>query len=185
MGFRPINDDIRIINTVDKIFRDSNNTAYLIRGNHDNPCYWGLQFGLKNIIFAKDHDVYELEGKRILCVGGAISVDRMDRRIGMTYWENEAPTYRKPKYKTIDVVISHDAPICVNITHPYYSNDESLKTDMWESRKILQQIDDEIGFQQWIFGHHHTSTYNQIGEKIYRGLDINEIYEIRDMQNGF
>ena len=90
-----------------------------------------------------------------------------------------APFYRKPKFKTFDVVISHDAPICVNMMHQMYSNDESLKRDIWESRKILQQVDDEISHKQWIFGHHHASTYWKVNNKTYRGLDIDEIYEIK------
>ena len=58
----------------------ANNWLEFLRGNHDNPAYFndGL-IKHKRWITVPDYSVIKACGHSILCVGGAISIDRMWR----------------------------------------------------------------------------------------------------------
>ena len=59
---------------------ESNNWFLFIRGNHDNPAYFdGKTFRYKRFTCIPDYSVVKANGHTILCVGGAISVDRQPR----------------------------------------------------------------------------------------------------------
>lgn len=120
-----------------KRMNESNNWIVFVRGNHDNPAYFdGCTFRYKRFIAVPDYTIVQACSHIILCVGGAISIDRQcrmdawkDKRkystIGTVtiddlaknmYWRNEAPLYDEKKMKaicsqfTIDTVITHTAP---------------------------------------------------------------------------
>lgn len=51
-----------------------------VRGNHDNPAYFdGEEINMKRWVAVGDYSVVSAAGHRILCVGGATSVDRRNR----------------------------------------------------------------------------------------------------------
>lgn len=55
----------------------ANNWIVFIRGNYDNPAYFdGQQVNYKRWKAVPDYSVIKACGHTILCVGGAISVDR-------------------------------------------------------------------------------------------------------------
>jgi calcineurin-like phosphoesterase family protein len=63
-----------------KRVNESNNWFLFIRGNHDNPAYFdGKTFRHKRFTCIPDYSVVKANGHTILCVGGAISVDRQPR----------------------------------------------------------------------------------------------------------
>ena len=109
---------------LNKICREKHNKVFMVRGNHDNPEYFekGL-INTKYIIAVPDYSVIRQPFKpygNILCVGGAASIDRLNRlankeinvrhymkyhpgctieeakdRTSDGYWENEAPVYNE------------------------------------------------------------------------------------------
>lgn len=118
----------------------SNNWFLFIRGNHDNPAYFdGKAFCHKRFIAIPDYSVVKTNGHTILCVGGAISIDRQSRKESWehgkskmhryddrtiadnsfttnNYWQDEAPVFNEKVlseitslYK-IDTVVTHTAP---------------------------------------------------------------------------
>ena len=122
-----------------KRMNDANNWIIFIRGNHDNPAYFdGKSFKHKRFIAIPDYSIINVCGHSILCVGGAVSVDRTYRqeawrlelqkqlRFGHTedvddfspayYWQNESPIYKKEvllsilSEQKIDTVITHTSP---------------------------------------------------------------------------
>ena len=122
-----------------KRMNDANNWIVFIRGNHDNPAYFdGKSFKHKRFIAIPDYSVINACNHSILCVGGAISIDRTYRleawskeqqkrlRYGNTediddfspsyYWQSESPTYNKEALTSIlseqkiDTVITHTSP---------------------------------------------------------------------------
>lgn len=129
-----------IVKKNNKRMAESNNWILFVRGNHDNPAYFdGISFNHKHFIAVPDYALVKACQHTILCVGGAVSVDRMSRisswqnkikkehrYIHRTpleerfdknyYWVNEAPIYNElmldgfNKVYTIDTVISHSAP---------------------------------------------------------------------------
>lgn len=64
-----------------------NNKIYVLRGNHDNPSYFPSDFG--NIKFVEDYTCIQIEGKKILFLGGACSIDRNERKVNEDYWLDE------------------------------------------------------------------------------------------------
>lgn len=55
----------------------ANNWIVFIRGNHDNPAYFdGQQVNYERWKAVPDYSVIKACGHTILCVGGAISIDR-------------------------------------------------------------------------------------------------------------
>ena len=58
----------------------ANNWIVFIRGNHDNPAYFdGQQVNYKRWKAVPDYSVIKVCGHTILCIGGAISIDRVWR----------------------------------------------------------------------------------------------------------
>ena len=118
----------------------ANNWIVFVRGNHDNPAYFdGKTFVHKRFLAIPDYSVVRANGHSVLCVGGAISVDRSYRieawehnqkklhRFGHAndeadllapnyYWSDEAPIFNKDAIvnilakNRIDAVITHTAP---------------------------------------------------------------------------
>lgn len=87
-GFESIESNQQTLNKLEKVIRERNVHIVFIRGNHDKPSIFkngGDMFTrLKNCHIVKDYTVLEilnegLEPYHILCVGGAISVDRFNR----------------------------------------------------------------------------------------------------------
>lgn len=51
-----------------------------VRGNHDNPAYFdGEEISMKRWVAVSDYSTVTVAGHRVLCVGGATSVDRKNR----------------------------------------------------------------------------------------------------------
>lgn len=51
-----------------------------VRGNHDNPAYFdGEEINMKRWVAVADYSTVTAAGHRVLCVGGATSVDRKNR----------------------------------------------------------------------------------------------------------
>lgn len=69
-----------------------------VRGNHDNPAYFdGEEINKKRWIAVPDYSMVAACGKRILCVGGATSVDRHNResyKPVFSLTKNEGPRVR-------------------------------------------------------------------------------------------
>ncbi len=119
---------------------EANNWIVFVRGNHDNPAYFdGHAFKHRRFIAVPDYTIIQNCSHTILCVGGAISIDRQHRInewkyrqmrststytndattnsfLKNTYWSNEPPLFDEKKMDTIhlqysiDTVITHTAP---------------------------------------------------------------------------
>ena len=118
---------------------EANNWIVFVRGNHDNPAYFdGETFRHLRFIAVPDYSIIRACGHTILCVGGAISIDRLyrmqkweedkakqkytpsgivDSRLARQYyWPSEAPIYddalltRINEGFAIDTVVTHTAP---------------------------------------------------------------------------
>ena len=71
-----------------------------------------------NILFAKDGEIYDIEGTKHLVIGGAYSVDKFYRvSSGYGWWEDEQPSEKIKQYvekqikeKEFDVILSHTCP---------------------------------------------------------------------------
>ena len=120
-----------------KRMSEANNWIVFVRGNHDNPAYFdGVQFNHKRFLAVPDYTILSACNHTILCVGGAVSIDRHIRmqewrkycikhKLDLTstdklnknfYWPEEPPVYNDEKLSfinqrfAIDTVVTHTAP---------------------------------------------------------------------------
>lgn len=181
----------------------------MVRGNHDNPVYFnGLNcIRHERFMTVADYSVLTACGHTILCVGGAISLDRMMRMnspyyrpVSMEdplrpniYWPDEPPFFNEgildeiSRSYAIDMVISHTAPsLCERIVKQglyYFSvDDETLMTDVATERHTFDQLHDYLvrhahPLRQWFYGHFHQSWHYEIDGVTYNMLDIMEFRE--------
>lgn len=197
-----------ILQLLNDFLKPRNINLIINRGNHDNyyshfPKLGKAEFTkkLSNIIFLKDFDVLDWCGKKILCIGGATSIDRIDREVNVNYWNQEAIAYDKIKFfneantfqeymfnyytQNVDIVISHTSPM---LFHPYlklslldnrYSKDEDLKSDLDKESIFLNKMITTIKPKQWIVGHFHQSVNFIVYDTKCRVLGINEMIELK------
>ena len=182
----------------------ANNWVVFMRGNHDDPAY----FAEERINHTRwktipDYSIISADGHKILCIGGATSIDRYDRmkksarcpvkNVGY-YWPNEVPVFKPdeltsiPEEVKIDTVITHTAPsFCELSSHVGLESwaewDPTLLTDVAEERNTIDQIYHSIKdlghpLQKWFYGHFHQSWNGFVGETQFSMLDIMEFKEI-------
>lgn len=115
-----------------------------------------------NLIFAKNGELYNLNGKSILVIGGAYSIDK-DYRIskGYPWFKNEqlSKFERKSileKYtgKHVDIILSHTCPF-------KYEPKESFKLSLPQElvdksmEKFLDEVEEKLDYDKWYCGHYH------------------------------
>lgn len=183
----------------------ANNWVAMIRGNHDDPSYFNDE-KIKHRRFRTipDYNVIQACERNILCVGGAVSIDRVYRMeydmkhsaSGMkTYWKDEVPyfdeqalDYVVQNFK-IDTVITHTAPsFCELISKSGLSewtlNDSNLIADCDKERRTMDQIleymkENGHTLAYWFYGHFHQSCSSRINDVLFSMLDIMEFKELR------
>ena len=129
-----------------------------------------------------------INGKSVLFIGGANSIDKAIRTPGFDWFTEETIKENDlnnvlDNTEPIDIVISHTCPteifkdICNKRTLQTYDNDPS--------REYLQIILDEYNPKQWYFGHFHfydTGIYKNTNwaclNNIENNTNINNFYKI-------
>ena len=168
-----------------------NNIILCIRGNHDDPRYFDdPEFipDMPRIKTLPSNTVLKIKGYNILCIGGAISVDREERikdnlkikpKHPKCYWPEEKINYINDIENIgcrVDIVLSHTAPM--SFDPPLLRNskmDEALWEDILESRNYLEKINSRVKPSKWFFGHFHKSLSSSTGSTVWRCLDCHEI----------
>lgn len=117
----------------------------------------------KNILFAKDGEVYNFGGKHTVVIGGAYSVDKMYRvSHGYGWWADEQPSEEIKAYVEAqlegmnwNVVLSHTVPLKYEPTEVFLSgiHQKSVdkSTEMW-----LDSIENRLHYDKWYAAHFHT-----------------------------
>jgi len=152
-------------------------TIFCIHGNHERrpwtvPGYelttWNggavwVQPQYPNLLFAKDGEVFNIEGVRYLVIGGAYSVDKFYRlRRGAGWWEDEQPSAeiktaveRRVAAGGFDVILSHTCPFKYEPTEMFLPMiDQSSVDDSTE--RWLDEIETKADYKAWFCGHWHT-----------------------------
>ena len=154
-----------------KRMNEANNWIVFVRGNHDNPAYFdGKAFLHKRFMAVPDYSIVKACDKAILCIGGAISIDRkyrmnaweeyVKKHRGHTddgalaknvYWTDEAPMLNMDKLRQIkdtyklNAVVSHTAPSFCELQNKnglccYAYNDDNLIYDVNNERLVMDEI---------------------------------------------
>lgn len=198
-----------IYNQVAGRLRKANNWVVFIRGNHDDPAYFSEEkIAYKRWRCIPDYSIVQACGHNILCVGGAISIDRYMRKEEnarraerghiqtAVWWPDEVPVYDEdatafiPVEVPIDTVISHTAPSFCELNsnshrglQSWAAKDPELISDVEKERKTMDRIfiklkEDEQPVKRWYYGHFHQSWSGQLEGVFFSMLDIEELKEI-------
>lgn len=191
IGFKNMQYNIKHLTALNDFLLFKNNYLYIFRGNHDDPSFFKKDiFQFSNIRFVSDYTLLEFKEADVLCVGGAISIDRKQRTVGFSYWEDEKVVWDEQKLTNVSfnpnkklIVATHTAPQCVNVnkngTHlvdMFAQYDSNLWKDINVEREILQKIHDylkqnNISFTDWFMGHFHNSYLEIQGNSKFHILD--------------
>ena len=176
----------------DEFLKGRNSQLYIIRGNHDMPSYFSQTNKKGNIHFLKDYSLLEINNKKLLLIGGAISIDRTHRVEGSSYWKDEAFNFdEKLLTKTlegidkVDIVVTHNAPtefwpyeLSPTVQH-FLERDKPLFTDLVNERNAHSNLMKQLNRfkpRYWYYGHFHAKYKGEYEGIKYRLLDEMEIY---------
>ncbi len=193
LGFEEPRAEARHLAMLDRYLTQHGCFLWAIHGNHDEPARWapGAPQPWNAIRLVPDDTIIEVEGKRLLCAGGAISVDRQTRRHG-GYWPDEAFILAPERLQRLDLtglyaVVTHTAPEGV---YPYYLGplvtayalgDSRLIADVVAERARIGQfralIDERAEPPFWWYGHFHEHMVEQVGPTRFVLLDMLQCYD--------
>lgn len=190
--FGAFNANEKKIEALNEFLRNRNIKMYAIRGNHDDPFYFDGTVKMSNLELVPDYSVLELDGDRILCIGGAISVDRVERmERGFHYFRDEYIFFNPliiESVTDINILVTHTAPDFCNPIPNYSSdfiqthakNDINLISELYSERKMMTEIFETLSIKNNIerhfYGHFHNSYVETINGCAHRLLNIDEIF---------
>ena len=170
-------------------------TIFSIYGNHEErpeniPSYktkWykgGIVYyeeEYPNLLFAKDGEIFDLDGKKTIVIGGAYSIDKIYRlRMGYNWYPDEQPSDTIKEYVetqlannnwTVDVVLSYTAPLKYEPTEFFMQGIDQSKVDK-STERWLNMIEGRLKYKRWYFGHYHH--YKKIDKMtmLFKEIDI-------------
>ena len=154
-------------------------TLFCIHGNHEErpenistyktKMYSGgevyYEEDYPNILFAKDGEIYNIDNKQTLVIGGAFSVDK-NYRLLMDYkwYESEHPSSEtkervlnklKENNNKVDIILSHTCPYKYMPNEVFLSAVDQSKVDN-STEKFLDIVEATTKYNKWYCGHYHT-----------------------------
>ena len=102
--------------------------------------------------------VFEIEGKKLLCIGGGESHDKEDRDEGLNWWRPELPSPEELEASwqrledtglSVDYVLTHDAPARL-LEFTGWKLQEPNWLQLW-----LEKVQTKVQFKKWLFGRYH------------------------------
>ena len=152
-------------------------TLFCVHGNHEERPFelgydeieWhgGVVYyeeSFPNLLFAKDGEIYNFDGKKAIVIGGAYSIDKHYRlRNGLAWFESEQPTDEIKTYVEeqlekcnwqVDYVFSHTVP---SEFEPVWAFVPGINQDLVDKTMEywLQEIAENLEFEGWYAGHYH------------------------------
>jgi predicted phosphodiesterase len=204
VGFIDMGMEVRNLEALNEFMKERNLILHVFRGNHDNPHYYDGTFMYTNLKLQPDYTVLTIEGKNILGVGGAISIDRgprrqynlVEARMGRDirhHWEGEKFILDREKlteYRDINIVVTHTAPHYAKpfdvrgnwppIVQQFINQgDTQLGDDLVDERELLDEMYDILDknnyIEDWFYGHFHRNVRTNHGTTLFNMLGINEM----------
>ena len=117
------------------------------------------------LLFARDGEVYDLEGVQTLVIGGAYSVDKM-RRVAQKdgWWPDEQPDAAirarveaalEMRDWQIGAILSHTCPLRCEPVEMFLPNIDQSRVDK-TTEAWLNTLEDKATYRRWFCGHFHT-----------------------------
>jgi predicted phosphodiesterase len=172
MGYGFPNDKIDSINAM-------NTKVLFCDGNHDN--HWELR-KLKNLAVA-DNVFYQPrgstitlpDGRNILFMGGANSIDQQHRTVGVSWWPEETISqsdFQNLPDKDIDIFITHTCSneIYDNFIQFKLGGRYTPRKDKDPSYHALSALWEMYNPSQWYFGHFHVNVKGQLEDTRFQAM---------------
>ena len=153
---------------------EKNYTSLVVLGNHEgvysilselptifyepiNGYVKELKLERGSIYFLMRDALYEIEGKKVLVIGGALSIDKKFRT-SASWWEEEELTKEEQdnvlnildETREVDYVLTHTAPL--NIVPELVYSYEKLHDP---TSRFLDFVENRLEYNEWHFGHFH------------------------------
>ncbi len=182
-------------NSLKASFAELKPTIFCIHGNHEMrpwniPTYKTKEWNggivwyeeeYPNILFAKDGEIYDIEGAKHLVIGGAYSVDKYYRiSRGYGWWEDEQPSEEIKQYvekqikeKAFDVVLTHTCPFKYEPIETFLPGIDQSTVDT-STEKWLDKIEESIDYKAWYCGHWHINKRIDKMHFLFHGFETNQ-----------
>ena len=152
-------------------------TVFAIHGNHEQrpqtiegyqekvwhggEVYWEEEY--PSLLFAKDGEVFDLDGKQAIVMGGAYSIDKMVRLMYGTGGGRVSSLLMRLRSMwragwmgwRVDVVLSHTTPLKYEPVEVFMAGVDQSKVDK-STEEWLDRIEDRLDYGKWYCGHYHT-----------------------------
>ena len=166
---------------------------FAVRGNHEErlesiSTYKETNlFGAKvfiendypNLLFAKDGEIYEIGGNKVLTIGGAYSIDKNYRIMyGYEWFPSEQLSevemkniYDKVKNKHFDIILTHTCPKKYEPTEMFLDGINQSMIDK-KMEIFLDKIEEDINYDKWYCGHYHTDKYVDKVRFMFKDIEL-------------
>ena len=178
-SFRPATKDEIIKNTCKKTFTISHRERYKVPAEAYHMGKW-----LPNLVFAKNGEIYTINGLQYLVIGGAYSVDKYYRLSrGWSWWPDEQPSPEIKAYveqqireKHFDIVLSHTCPFKYEPTEMFLDCIDQCTVDD-STERWLDTIEESIQYKAWFCGHWHTDKRIDKMHFLFRSFESDEQFK--------
>lgn len=173
-------------------------TIFSIHGNHEQrpeviPSYnvkkWNggevyFEKEFPNLLFAKDGEVYNINNKKCLVIGGAYSVDKFFRlSVGYKWFSNEQPSIKtkthieeiikENKFK-FDCILTHTSPQKYEPVEFFLPQIDQSTVDK-TTEQWLDKIENRLVYKKWYCGHYHCEKTIDNIEFLYKTIKPFEV----------
>ena len=171
--------------------RPANIPSYKAKEWNDGPVWYEEEY--PNLLFARDGNIYVIDGVRYLVIGGAFSVDKNYRLSrGYGWWADEQPSEeikarvgRRVANSGLDVILSHTCPFKYEPREAFLpgidQSDVDSSTEEW-----LDTIEESVDYKAWFCGHWHIDKRIDKMHFLYDEFESDEWLQtmIKEEQNG-
>jgi len=166
---------------------------YVVRGNHDDAADFPAASPSPRLRYVEDYSVHCIDDRKVLFVGGGVSVDRSIRDYGADEWEAEKFVLDRGKLAALDLddlwaVVTHTAPDVAPpfgfspMMRDYAAEDATLLADITAERRALTElylaIVERTRPSWWLYGHFHAHAVTERDGTRFRMLDMKELLTI-------
>jgi predicted phosphodiesterase len=155
--------------------------VYLVPGNHENYDQIEKFVGRRgpdpieiepNIFYCPIGSTLELNGKRVMFIGGADSIDKHWRVAGVSWWAQEYLNSHDMNYclqtpHKIDYIFSHTCPFDFRIFERLNIFEKASDPSMY----ALNQVFFALKPSKWFFGHWHEFVQGKVDDCRFWGLN--------------
>lgn len=152
-------------------------TVLFVDGNHENfdllnsfpveEWHGGKVHRIRsNVIHLMRGQIFEIEGKTFFTFGGGTSIDKYMRREGVSWWQQEVPSYAEFDEAVANLErVGHR----VNYVITHSCDEKSLYTPLlgtvsksmtvYPDNTMLMEFERTVEYDHWYFGHYHLDGY--------------------------